>query len=123
MQTATIQQLDANGNPIAGLMSGSGWPVTHSHATAALASIAGVATAQHVITGFICSTDKASAVISVKSAATVKATVTVPAAGVYKYRFPTYIICPLGEAASVTIDGTSACAANLFGFTLTALPA
>ena len=120
LRTGTVQQLDGNGNVIPGAVDSPGWPVTHSHATAAAATKAAVATAKHVITGFIVYSDKAAAVVNVKSGSTVKYTTTYTAAGEKTETFPTPIFCVLGETASVEIDGTASCKANMFGYTLIA---
>jgi hypothetical protein len=123
MMTKTMQQLDANSNPIQGLMSSQSvtWPVTHSHASQALATQAGVTGKQHVVTGFIVSTDLAGAVCEVKVDSTVKLHFTM-IAGTVPYTLPTALAGVVGGAVSVTVNGTSACTANLLGFTLDPLP-
>ena len=120
MKTGTVQEIDGNGNVIPGLVIQSTWPVTHSHATAAAAVQAAVATVRHVITGYYVYSDKATAVVNVKSGSTVKFTTTFTAAGREGYTFPTPITCALGETASVEIDGTASAKANMFGYTLIA---
>jgi len=120
MLTGTVQQLDGNGHPIPGFVVSAGWPVTHSHATAAAATKAAVATARHVITGYIVYSDKATAVVNVKSDTDVLYTTTFTAAGEKVLTFPTPIILALNKAASVQIDGTASCKANMFGYTLIA---
>jgi hypothetical protein len=108
MMTGTVQRLDGN------------WSVTHSHATAAAATKAAVATVQHVITGFLVSTDLAGATVEVKEGTTVLATIAVPV-GAFGYEFPSYLELALNKLASVTCTGTAACTANIFGFTLNPL--
>jgi len=117
--TGTVQRLDGNGNPIDRLTSDN-WSVTHSHATAAEATKAAVATVQHVITGFLVSTDKAGAVVEIKEGDTVLVPIAVPV-GAFGYEFPSYLELALNKAATVTCEGTAACTANIFGFTLNPL--
>jgi len=120
MKTGTVQQIDGNGNAIPGLVIQSTWPVTHSHATAADATLAGVAATRHVITGYIVYSDKATAVVNVKQDTTVLYTTTFTAAGEKVLTFPTPIALAVGTAAHVTIDGTASAKANMFGYTLIA---
>ncbi len=124
MRTATVQKLDANGNPIAGLMSASSgitWPVTDTGTTAAAATQAAVATKAHVITGFAVSTDLAGATVEMLEGTTVLISMRIPA-GTLTYELPTFHECAANALASVTVDGTTYCTANLLGFTLDPLP-
>lgn len=116
MRTSTIQRLDGNGNPITGLQN-TNWSVTHSHATAATATKAAVATKKHVVTGFIVSSDKAATVL-LKEGLTTKMTFVIAAAESFAYSLPSFMECAVNTATSITIDGTAACSANLLGFTL-----
>lgn len=92
--------------------------VTHSNATAASASQAAEASSIHIITDVIASSDKSGAIILVKDGATVVMQAQV-GAGNFSHHFETPIICTKGAAATVEIDGTSACKANILGRTIT----
>ena len=120
MQTGTVQQKDGQGATIPGLISyPTGWPATHAHATAADATVAAVATARHVVTGFLASSDKAGSVVSLKSDSDTVLSFTL-GVGYLAWTFPTPVMLALDKAAHVTVDGTAACKANIFGYTLTA---
>jgi hypothetical protein len=119
MLTSTIQRLDGNANPIPGLLS-SGFLVTHSHATAATATKAAVATSKHVITGFAVGTDLAGALVQLKSGTDV-----IFACSMIAGHFALSglnIELALNKAATVTVNSTSAGNANLMGYTLNPMP-
>lgn len=97
--------------------------VTHTHATAALATKDAVAGRCHYITDIAVSSDKDGAVMQVKDGTTViwQVNLTNAVTG-GPYIFWQSFVSPLratkGAAVSVTIDGTSVCKANIAGFTL-----
>lgn len=117
MRTLTTTQRDADGAPIQGIRS-SDWSVTHSHATAALATKAVVAGHQHVIVMATASSDKADSVMQIKQGATVLWDVQV---GIGRHT-EDFSGCPLvlapDTAVNVEIDGTALCKANVRGFVL-----
>jgi len=90
---------------------------TSTHATAASASHAGVDGKIHFITDIAASSDKAGAILLVKSASTTIWQLQV-GASVHSHHFDPPLEIVEGEAAVVAIDGTSACKANVAGYTL-----
>lgn len=103
---------------------GTPFSVTATHATAAVASFAGVTNGVNYITDISASSDKAGALLLVKQGTTVvwRSQVATTAAGnnSYEHTFSTPIPSAVGALVSVEIDGTSVCHANIAGFTLTA---
>ena len=95
---------------------------TATHATSAVASVAGVTDSIHYITDIAASTDKAGALLLVKQGTTViwQLQLAATAAGTlaYSHSFSTPLQGVAGALVSVTIDGTSVCNANIAGFTL-----
>jgi len=91
---------------------------TATHATEAVASKTAAAGKRHIITGFCASSDKAGSIVLVKDGATTIYQAQVDAGHIEK-TFLHGIPCSTNSAASVTIDGTAACKANIEGFTVT----
>lgn len=90
--------------------------VTHTHATAASASKAAVAGKRHYITAVTVSSDKAGSIGIIKSATTAIWQFQV-GAGAHTVTFPEPLEGGENELVSAEIDGTSACKANISGFT------
>lgn len=90
---------------------------TATHATAAVASVTGVSGRTHYVTDISASSDKSGAILLVKQGTTVIWQVQV-GAGHYQHTFSSPLKAALGALISVEIDGTSACKANIAGFTL-----
>lgn len=90
---------------------------TATHATAAVASVAGVAGATHYITQVSASSDKAGSILLVKQGTTVLWQEQV-GAGKVDLNFNPPLRAAAGALISAEIDGTSACKANINGFTL-----
>jgi len=88
---------------------------TATHATAAVATQAAVVGYSHAITGVTVSSDKAGAIGIIKDGTTVIYQFQV-GAGVHSIVFPTPLTGTRGALVSVEIDGTSACKANMVGF-------
>ena len=101
---------------------GDAFSVTATHATAAVASKAGVAGQKHYITDVSASSDKAGALMLIKQGTTVvwRTQVAATAAGnlSYSHTFSTPIAGVAGALVSCEIDGTAVCHANIAGFTL-----
>ena len=101
---------------------GDAFVVTHTHATAASASNAGVALKTHYITDISASSDKAGSLLLVKQGETTiwQVQLAATAAGnlAYSHTFSTPLKAAIGALVSVEIDGTSVCDANIAGFTL-----
>lgn len=95
---------------------------TATHATSAVASQTGVSGVQYFITDIAASTDKAGGILLVKDGTTVifQLQIATTAAGVnaFSHQFKSPLPCTVGNLASVTIDGTSACKANISGYSL-----
>ncbi|MFA6095413.1 MAG: hypothetical protein WC767_01060 [Candidatus Paceibacterota bacterium] len=91
--------------------------VTATHATAAVASKAGATDKTHYVTDIAASSDKAGAILLVKEGTTVIWQLQV-GAGQSSFQFSTPLKGTSGALVSVEIDGTSACKANLSGFTV-----
>jgi hypothetical protein len=96
---------------------GDPWYVTTTHATAAVASKAGATGRVHYVTDITVSSDKAGSIGLVKDGTTVIWQFQV-GAGVHSKSFDTPLPGTSGNLVSVEIDGTSACKANIAGFTL-----
>lgn len=98
---------------------GYGSPITATatHATAAVASVTGVTGSRHFVTDISASSDKAGAIILVKQGTTVIWQDTVGASN-YRMNFLTPLGGAISALVSVEIDGTSACKANISGFTI-----
>lgn len=102
---------------------GKHFQVTATHATAAVATKAAVANKTHYITHITVSSDKAGAICLVKQGTTTiwQFQLLVSAAG-KSVHTEDFSANPLegdpGALVSVEIDGTSACKANMTGFTV-----
>lgn len=90
---------------------------TATHATAAVASNTGVSGQTHYITDIAASSDKAGSILLVKQGTTTIWQTQV-GAGVHSHTFQVPLAGASGALVSVEIDGTSACKANIAGFTL-----
>ena len=95
---------------------------TATHATSAVASHAAVAGRTYYITDIAASTDKAGALLLVKQGTTVIWQMQLAATAAGNLAFAQSFKVPLkavtGALVSVTIDGTSACNANIAGYEL-----
>lgn len=91
--------------------------VTATHATAAVASNTGVANKVHYVTDITVSSDKAGAILLIKQGTTTIWQAQV-GAGIHSHSFMSPLTGAVGALVSVEIDGTSACKANIAGFTL-----
>src|SRR5688572_25518090 len=100
-----------------GQESGDPFAVTATHATAAVASNAGVAGKTHYITNVSVSSDKAGALLLVKQGTTTIWQLQVGASK-ESISFPVPLAGAAGALVSAEIDGTSACKANIAGYTL-----
>ena len=96
---------------------GTPFSATATHATAADATVAADANKTHIITDILVSSDKAGAIALVKNGSTTVIQLQVGAAN-FGHHFQTPIVCTKGSAVSVSIDGTSACKANVTGRTI-----
>lgn len=96
---------------------GSPFSVTASHATAAVASKTGVAGSTHYITDISASSDKAGAILLVKQGTTVIWQMQI-GASFHSHQFLSPLVAAAGAFVSVEIDGTSACKANIAGYTV-----
>lgn len=99
------------------LDSGTRVTATATHATSAVASIAGVASQKIFITDISASSDKAGAIILVKDGSTV-IWQDIVGASFYIRSFVVPLVGSVGAAVSVTIDGTSLCKSNISGVQL-----
>ena len=90
---------------------------TATHATAAVASVAGAAGKTHYITNVAASSDKSGSIMLVKQGTTTLWQVQV-GVGSFSQAFSPALAAVSGALVSVEIDGTSACKANINGFTL-----
>lgn len=102
---------------MAGIDSGTPFSETKTHATSAVASHAADADKTYYVTDIAASSDKAGAILLVKDGTTVIWQVQVGADD-HSHRFLVPLRCTKGNLASVTIDGTSACKANIAGYEL-----
>lgn len=98
---------------------------TATHATAASASVAGVAGLKYYITDVSASSDKAGALMLIKQGTTIiwRSQVQTSAAGycAYEHTFSQPLEAAVGALVSCEIDGTAVCHANIAGFSLTTL--
>lgn len=101
---------------------GTPFAVTATHATSAVASNAGVSGKIHYITDISGSSDKAGSLLLVKQGTTViwQVQLATTAAGnnSFQHTFKVPLISDAGALVSVTVDGTSACYANIAGYTI-----
>jgi len=97
---------------------GKPFQATATHATAASASKAGATGKVHYVTDAVASSDKAGAILLIKDGSTVIFQVQMGANTSVILHFVTPLKGSSGEAVSVDVDGTSACKANIAGFTL-----
>jgi len=115
-----VMQVDCWGRPV-GLIN-TAWPViTHAHASEALASVAAVANTHHVVTGIDVSTDLDGALVTIKEDTTTKWQLNIGDASavspIYR-KFPTEIVLAANKTCNLAINGTTACKANLFGYSI-----
>lgn len=89
--------------------------VTHTHATAAVATKAAAAGTRHYVTAVTVSSDKSGSIGIIKQGTTAIWQFQV-GAGVHSVEFPTPLEGAEGALVSVEIDGTSACKANIAGY-------
>ena len=98
---------------------------TATHATAAVASVTGVAGLKYYVTDISASSDKAGALLLVKQGTTViwRSQVATTAAGdnSYEHTFSQPLEGAVGALVSVEIDGTAVAHANIAGFSLPTL--
>jgi len=97
---------------------GEPFQVTATHATAASASKAVATGKVHYITDASASSDKAGAILLIKDGTTVIWQVQMGANGSVNLHFVQPLKGTSGAAVSVDVDGTSACKANIAGFTV-----
>ena len=90
---------------------------TATHATAAVASVTGVAGLTYYLTTVSASSDKAGSVMLVKDGTTVIWQDVVGASQCFR-TFDPPLPCTSGALASVEIDGTAVCKANLSGVSI-----
>ena len=104
---------------------GTSFQVTATHATSAVASKTGATNTKYYITNIAGSSDKAGSLLLVKDGTTViwQVQLATTAAGInaFEQAFTQPLECTTGNLASVTVDGTSACYANILGFSLPAI--
>lgn len=101
-----MTSIDDNGKRISATATGT---------TSAVATVTGVAGTTSFITDIAASSDKAGSIILVKQGTT---TIwqDIVGAGSYRHQFRSPLAGAVGADVSVTIDGTSACKANIAGF-------
>lgn len=92
---------------------------TANSSTAAAAAIAGVSGTTIYISDVSGSSDLAGAVLQVKDGSTVIWQDRISNTSAAVYNFSTPLACTIGNSATVTVNGTSACNANVVGFTIT----
>jgi len=102
---------------MAGIDSGTPFSETATHATAAVASHAGVAGRTYYITDIAVSSDKAGAILLVKQGTTTIWQMQI-GASFFEKQFKVPLKGAQGALVSVEIDGTSACKANIAGYEL-----
>lgn len=90
---------------------------TATHATAAVATEAAVSGKVHYVTDIAVSSDKAGAICLVKQGTTTIWQMQI-GASFYSHRFRVPLKGASGALVSVEIDGTSACKANMTGYTI-----
>jgi len=107
------------------LIHGTVFSVTATNATSAVASKAAVGGTKYYITGIAGSSDKAGSLLLVKDGTTViwQVQLATSAAGNNSFQqdFVTPLEATVGNLVSVTVDGTSACYANIAGVALPTL--
>jgi hypothetical protein len=107
---------------MAGYDSGTPFVETATHATSAVASHTGIAGKTFYITDIAGSSDKAGALLLVKQGTTTiwQIQLAATAAGnlAHAYQFKIPLRAATGALVSVTVDGTSACYANIAGYEL-----
>lgn len=113
---STCHRIDPNGVAFAGLTN-TNFIVTATHATQATATMAAGPGARHVITDIIVGSDKDGALAQVKAGTTVILAFNMRA-GAMHIPLQSPLELDVNTAATVTIDGTAACYANVVGFTL-----
>lgn len=99
------------------LQAGKPFNGTATHATAAAVTITAVTGRSHYVTDVEASSDKAGSILTIKDGTTVKFQVQVGADS-FRHMFQSPIRCTAGAVVLVEIDGTSACKANVQGFTV-----
>lgn len=90
---------------------------TTTHASSAVATVSGVTEKTHYITDIAGSSDKAGALLLVKQGSTVIFQLQIGTTA-FEKTFATPLKAEVGADVSVTVDGTSACKANLSGYTI-----
>jgi hypothetical protein len=98
---------------------GNSFSVTATHATAAVASKAAAANTKHFITDIAVSSDKAGSILLVKQGTTTLWQMQI-GASFHAFQFSQPLEATVNALVSVEIDGTSACKANISGFSLPA---
>lgn len=89
---------------------------TATHATAAVATVSGIAGKKFYVTDFSGSSDKAGALILVKDGSTTIWQDRMSNASPIPYQLKTPLNGSVGADVSVTVDGTAMCNANLSGY-------
>jgi len=102
----------------AALDSGERFSATATHATSAVATIAGVAGKRLYIVGFSGSSDKTGAKILIKDGTTVIWQDRVSNTCANDYSVDGYLVGSLGASISATVDGTAECDANILAIAL-----
>lgn len=101
---------------------GTPFAVTATNSTSAVATQAGVSGSVNYITDIAGSSDKSGSLLLVKQGTTViwQVQLATTAAGInaFHQHFESPLPSVTGGAVSVTVDGTSACYANIAGYTL-----
>lgn len=101
---------------------GTPFGVTATDSTSAVATKAAVAGTQHYVTDISGSSDKAGSLLLVKQGSTViwQVQLATSAAGMnaFSHTFASPLAGVVGGTVSVTVDGTSACYANIAGYTI-----
>jgi len=98
-------------------LSGDFFSATATHATAAVATKDAATGKTHYVTDVTVSSDKAGSICLIKTGTTVKYQFQV-GAGVHSIQFDVPIVGDVSALVSAEIDGTSACKANMTGFTI-----
>lgn len=97
---------------------GTPFAVTANHATSAVATKSAVTGSTHYITDISGSSDKAGAKILVKDGTTVIWQDRISSTAAYTKTFLPALKVTVSADASVTVDGTAECNANIAGYTL-----
>lgn len=107
---------------MAGIDSGTQFSVTATNGSSAVASQAGVAGSTMYVTSIAGSSDKAGSLLLVKQGTTIiwQVQLATTAAGInaFQQTFAVPLKGAVGALVSVTVDGTSACYANIAGYYL-----